>query len=460
MTFPLPLLVTAAGLAAVGAPLRAAGRRVGLPPAVSLLALGVACGPATLDLLPNAWLDERTTLSAAAFVVLLLRAGLGLSPGTLHAIAPAALRLGTVPVIAVAAVFTALAHALWFDSWAMSALAGVLVAAVSPAVILPTMLAHKDAGRGGPRHVPDLIMGQTLVNSMLAPVLLLGLLGVLTGSGPGPANALLVAPFALLAGAVVGFVAAGLLRADRVLGKAKVVPPARVALACGLLLAGGLALYFGCARVPWIEGVVATLALAAFTRQRLGDEPRALRHGLRRVWSVGEIFLFTNLGSALRLEALGNGRFVVVALLVLATALTVRVVVARALVRTTALREDEQRYVALAHVPKATIQAVYGAVPLLLFQRLRPDLVPDGEALLLLAVLAIVATAPLGAMALEHGARALDDAIPRPANARIARLPESALYVRPRPRTAPRTPAPLPPPSPPCPAAEPVGAAP
>ena len=63
----------------------------------------------------------------------------------------------------------------------------------------------------------------------------------------------------------------------------------------------------------------------------------------------------------------------------------------------------EQRYVALAHVPKATIQAVYGAVPLLI-RELRPDLVPDGETLLLLAVLAIVATAPLGAIVLEHGA--------------------------------------------------------
>ena len=454
----LLLLLTGAGLVAVGTPWRAALRRLGLPPAVSLLALGVAFGPAALDLLPPAWLGARTALSAAAFVVLLLRAGLGISPATLRRIAPAAFLLGIVPVLVEAGVFTTLVHALHFESWTMSALAGFLVAAVSPAVILPAMLARKDAGRGGPRHVPDLIMGQTLVNSMLAPVIILGLLGTLTSTSRGAPVAVLAAPLALVAGIAVGVVAAGVLRADRLLPH-PTASRRRAALAAALLLAAGLALHFGFSRVPWVEGVVATLALAVATRRRLGGEPRALRDTLRSVWGVGEIVLFANLGSAIRFEALGSGRLVLLALPVLAIALSVRVAFARVLARTTALQPDEQRYVALAHVPKATIQAVFGAVPLLTFEKLRPDLVPDGEALLLLAVLAIVATAPLGALALEHGARALDGVAPHPASTRITRLPESALYARPLPRTRPVMPASLPPDHP-ADAPEPVGAAP
>ena len=180
----LLLALTAAALVVVGTPWRAALRRLGLPPAVSLLVLGAAVGPAAWDVLPPAWLGARTALSAAAFVVLLLRAGLGISPAVLRRIAPAALLLGTVPVVVEAGVFTTLARALRFGSWPMSALAGFLVAAVSPAVILPAMLARKEAGRGGPRHVPDLIMGQTLVNSMLAPVVILGLLGAITSTAP------------------------------------------------------------------------------------------------------------------------------------------------------------------------------------------------------------------------------------------------------------------------------------
>ncbi len=399
MSPPFLLLLTGAGLVAAGAAWRAAGRRLGLPPAVSLLALGVALGPAGFDLLPPAWLEARTPLSAAAFVVLLLRAGLGISPDTLRRIAPAALLLGTGPVLVEAGVFTMLARALLFESWTMSALAGFLVAAVSPAVILPAMLAHKDAGLGGPRHVPDLIMGQTLVNSVLAPVVILGLLGAVTSATPGLTTALPLAALALLAGGILGVGAAGVLRIDR-LGR-------RPKLSAASLLAAGLLLHFGCARTPWIEGIVAVLALAVATRRRLGDEPRALRDALRHVWGVGEILLFTNLGSAIQLGALGEGRFLGIALGMLAVALAARIAVAHGLSSAT-LTRDERRYVALAHVPKATIQAVFGAVPLLTFERIRPDLVPLGEALLLLAVLAIVATAPLGAMVLQRAPGTLE----------------------------------------------------
>src|SRR5262245_11245924 len=215
----VPLLVASlAGLLAVGYPLRAVLRKVGVPPAVSLIALGVAVGPAAANLLPEYWLSARPTLSAAAFVVLLLRAGLGVSPKTLRAIAAPSLLLGLVPVAAELGIATVLCHELLFDRWSTSLLAGFLVAAVSPAVVLPMMLAHKDAGRGAPRAVPDLIMGQTIVNAVVAPA---GILLMLAAIAPVPGTIsawqrAAMLPLAITGGVAVGAAAAWALRIEQV----------------------------------------------------------------------------------------------------------------------------------------------------------------------------------------------------------------------------------------------------
>jgi Kef-type K+ transport system membrane component KefB len=388
-----------------------------VPPAVSLMVLGVLVGPAVLDLLPEAWLGHRTTLSAAAFVVLLLRAGLGMPPRALRVIAIPAILFGVVPAMAELGAVALLSRALLFDGWLLAALAGFLVAAVSPAVVLPTMLAQKDARRGGPRFVPDLIMGQTVVNAAIATAgirLVLEALAPVPG-GPGARAVLLALPVAVVVGGFLGAGIGTIFRIERLTGSGE--DPRRVCLTAAVLVSVGFVLYFGCRPVSWLDSVVATLMLGLALRRRLGRRERVLSDALRSVWGVAEIVLFVNLGSAIQLDALMDARVVLLALPVLAAALGVRLLVAHVMTRPTALLPGERRYVTLAHIPKATIQAVFGPLPYLTFVVLRPDLVADGQTLLLMAALAIVATAPVGAVALDRwGRRCLvENAEPRAA---------------------------------------------
>lgn len=407
------ILTTLALLAVLGFPVRGLLRRVGVPPAVSLMALGVALGSHVLGALPEGYTAVSGALSRAAFVVLLLRAGLALDPGTLRAILVPSVVFGVLPVVAEWACVVALSRAFLFDSWYIALLAGFLVAAVSPAVVLPTMLNVKDAGLGTRRLVPDRIMGQTVVNAFVAQT---GILLLVAAARPGAAAGaslwdLALLPVGVVGGMLVGAAAGGLLPLRALVGDAPRDPePRRVVSTWGvpaLVVVLGGAVYFGCTAVG-LESVFATLAVGSAVRWRLPRwEPR-LREQLRHVWSVAEIVLFVNLGAAIDLGEVGRGSIVLLILAVGAVALLARVAVARWLARRTDLEAGEQRYVAFAHVPKATIQAVFAAYPLHAFEAWGlAALIPDARILLIMGALAILATAPVGAVMLERTAARL-----------------------------------------------------
>ncbi|MAG57361.1 MAG: hypothetical protein CMJ83_13795 [Planctomycetes bacterium] len=407
------ILLTLVLLCAAGWPLRAALQRLHVPPAVSLMALGVVVGPPLLDLLPKEWLEAGSLLSKAAFVVLLIRAGLGLSNDALKAIAVPALLLGTIPVAAELLAVFGLARGVLFDRADVAILAAFLIAAVSPAVILPTMLTQKDLGRSAARFVPDRIMGQTVVNAFIAQTGILLLVDAVcpASSGDGWEDQLAFVPLALLGGLAIGIVGGLGYRADAILGSRDLQPSAgKVRLFCIALIGGGLAAYFGCAQLG-MESVFATLALGVMMRRRVDWCEPLLRGELAHFWRVAEIVLFANLGSQIELAKLADLGLVFLLLGIILAALAVRITIGFLLVQRTPLTTGERRYTAIAHLPKATIQAVFGAYPLKIFIERGDDpaLREVGNTLLVMAVLAIVVTAPLGAVLLDRlGARYLE----------------------------------------------------
>jgi NhaP-type Na+/H+ or K+/H+ antiporter len=410
--------LTLTGLCAAGWVLRAFLQRAHVPAAVSLMALGALLGPSILDLLPESWLGARSTLSRAAFVVLLLRAGLGLPVGRLRAVLVPALLFGTLPVAVEILGLAGLGRLALFDRLDMAVLSGFLIAAVSPAVILPTMLDQKDLGRGAPRLVPDRIIVQTIVNAFVAQTGILFLVDVICPpegwAGAGRALALL--PLSVAGGLAVGVGAGVFTRLEAALPGSGTPTPGRVRVIAFVALAIALAVYFGCGRFElaavhfgWgpfnLENVFAILALGVVLRRRLKVCERALRAELKRVWLVAEIVLFANLGSAIDLGKLSDPELVALLLAIVTAALTIRLVAAHLLSSATALTANESRYCTVAHVPKATIQAVFGAYPLSVFLERcgdQPALVDGGQTLVVMAVVAIVSTAPLGALLLDR----------------------------------------------------------
>jgi NhaP-type Na+/H+ or K+/H+ antiporter len=318
-----------------------------------------------------------------------------------------ALAFGTIPVAAELLALVGLGRIALFDRLDVAVLCGFLIAAVSPAVILPIVLDQKDLGRGAARLVPDRVIGQTVVNAFIAQTGILLLVEVICPleGWEGAGRALILLPLSVAGGLALGAGAGLLTRLDAALPRTGSPAAAgRVRFVALAALGIALAVYFGGARLG-LENVFATLAFGVVLRRRLESCERLLRAELKRVWLVAEIVLFVNLGSAIDLVKLSDLRLVTLLFAVVAAALVIRLVVAHLLGARTSLTRGERLYCTAAHVPKATIQAVFGAYPLTVFLERcsdQPRIVDDGHTLVVMAVLAIVATAPLGALLLDR----------------------------------------------------------
>jgi len=410
-TDALRLIVAFSALTAIGFVFRAAMRRLGVPPVVSLMALGMALG----GLLPEVWLSHRPSLSHAAFVLLLLRAGLMVSTETVRRVLVPAIAFGTIPVLAEILAVLGLSRLLLFDHFGICLLAAFIVAAISPAVILPIMIDQREQNRGAARMIPERIIGMTIVNAFVAQAGILVTLSMLDPETTVRTEVvrLMLLPLAVAGGLLLGSAIAWLTRIEWLLSSQWLLSsrgsPGRAVSGLSALLAliAALTVYFLSQRIG-TESVLATLALGVALRRRIEPWVDSVGDELKRIWSVAEIILFVNVGSYVDFTLLWSGPVVLWALVIVVGALLVRIGVAKLLVDRTILTSGERSYTVLAQIPKATIQAVFGAMPLAVFtSRGQYEFVPDGQVIVILAAVAIVATAPLGAVTLERRAEQL-----------------------------------------------------
>ncbi len=415
MTSPLAaalaIALALAGILAIGLPARTWLGRLHIPNPITLLTIGLLIGPGILDLLPDAYLAIDGYLSKAALVVILMRAGLGVSVELLRKVIVSALVLGTLPVAAECVALTVLTHATIFDSWRVALLAGFMIAAVSPAVVIPAMQRQKDLGIGAATSLPDRIMGLTLVNVLVAQMGIFVMIELTRRWEPVSSAVYRLAefPFDLLLG-ILGGCAVAWLIPRKLLGDASnagatSAPRRRAVFA--LVFAVALAVYFG-ATALGVESVLAVLAFAISLRSRVDWWDQELRSEWQALWMIAEIVLFITMGAHVQISQLGEGWIVIVLVGIVIAGVGVRLAVTSTVARVTQFPLDERHHLLVSQIPKATVQAVFGALPLKMFLDAgREPLYHDGANLLMLSVVSIVLTAPVGAWLIERSGRQL-----------------------------------------------------
>ena len=391
-TDPIWLVLQIATVLAVAVGLGHGAKRLGLPSLLGMIVGGALAANAVFPYLPA---PEELSLSAVSspgrlvvLAIVLLRAGLGLSRNDLRQAGGLAVGLGIVPMLGDAALVT-VGGVLLLDLSLGSALAlGFLVAAISPAIVIPGMIDLLGRRSGGARRVPTALLAGAPLDNIAAVAALGIVLDVVLSGGTSLAWTLARIPWSigggLAFGVTVGWLLVHLVR--RLGGPAWAKAGIVWVTACGLIpLSGSMGVSF----------VIAILCVGVTIRAIDAQLTETLSPSLASLWGVAQVVLFGFIGAALDLGPLAQTGLAALAIILLGQlgrAASVFVVTHPA-----RLRWRERWACVCSYLPKATIQAAFAGLPL-------DRGLADGAIMLSTAILAVVVMAPVGVVALRRGA--------------------------------------------------------
>lgn len=359
-----------------------------LPGLLGLLLAGILLGPYALDWIDPAMLAISADLREIALIVILVRAGLSLDLKDLRKVGRPAILMSFVPATFEIAGVLLLAPLLLGISLAQAAVIGTMLAAVSPAVIVPAMLKLMQLGYGQKQRVPQLVMAGATADDIYALVLFSSSLALLQG-GSLQLISLLNIPLAAVTGIVGGMITAMILHQIFLHLHMRDTIKVLLILAASFLLVGTES------RITTVipfSGLLAAMALGITFLRLRGDVARRISGKFTKIWVAAELILFVLLGAAVDVRYLLSAGPAAIA--VILGALLIRSLGTEISVFRSGLNRREKLFCNIAYMPKATVQAAVGAIPFTLG-------LPGGQLILSIAVLSIVLTAPLGAIAIE-----------------------------------------------------------
>lgn len=375
-------------------------QRLGLPRILGMLCTGIVLGPCALDLLDGSLLSISAELRQMALIIILLKAGLSLDPSDLKRVGRPALLMSFVPASCEILAFVLLAPALLGVTRAEAAVMGSVLAAVSPAVVVPRMVQLMETRYGSDKSIPQLIMAGASCDDIFVIVLFSTFTGMAQGEGVHAAD-LLGIPLSIILGVALGAAAGSLLahffeaayaHAHCVRNSIKVI----LVLSVSFLLMAVEARLKG--RIP-VSGLLSVVSMAGALR--LQSTPFVigrLSEKFGKLWLAAEAMLFVLVGAAVDVRYTLAAGLCAVAMIFLA--LLFRAFGVTLCLLGTALTARERLFCVIAYLPKATVQAAIGSVPLAMG-------LPCGPIVLSVAVLGILITAPLGAIGIDRSYRRL-----------------------------------------------------
>lgn len=370
-------------------------RRVRVPGLIGMLLVGVLLGPYALDALSPDLLAIGPDLRMMALIVILLRAGFELSRKTLHRVGGRVLLLAFVPATCEAVAIAFAAPRFLGLTFLESAILGSVLAAVSPAVVVPSMIRFIKERKGTAKHIPSMVMAAASVDDVYVIVAHSVVLGLYVGRQVNVAGQIVGVPISLALGVAVGL-AAGL-ALFRIFDRFNPRATKRV-LALIAVSALLVRLQYLLAPVVPFAALVSTMAIGFLILEKREAMAHEISAKLAKIWIFAEIVLFSMVGAQVDVSVAWHAGLAGAGLV--ATGLFFRALGVLLCMARSRLDLRERLFVVVAYSPKATVQAAIGSAPLLAMRAAGMDTAP-GELILAVAVLSIVLTAPLGAWAIS-----------------------------------------------------------
>lgn len=363
-------------------------QKLRLPPLLGMLIVGIVLGPYVLNWLDDSLLSISADLRQIALIIILTRAGLNLNISDLKKVGRPAVLMCFLPACFEILGMLVLAPPLLHISYLDAAIMGAVVGAVSPAVIVPKMLRLMEEGYGTKKSIPQLILAGASVDDVFVIVLFSSFTGLAKGESLSPwrfAEIPISILLGVLLGAALGLLLAFFFQKVHVRDSVKVL----LLLSFSFLL---VALEDALEGFVPISGLIAVMSLGIALQRKRDIVARRLSLKFSKLWVAAELLLFVLVGATVDLHyAYAAG---LSAVILIFGVLLFRMAGVWVCLFKTKLLFKERLFCVLAYMPKATVQAAIGSVPLSMG-------LSCGNIVLTVAVLAILITAPLGAFLID-----------------------------------------------------------
>ena len=360
-----------------------------LPSLLGMILTGILIGPYAFDLISEEILNISGDLREIALIVILMRAGLTIDLKDLKKVGRPAILMSLLPATCEIIGFAIFAPLFFQISTLDAIIMGTVIAAVSPAVIVPRMIHLIESGIGKKKSIPQLIMAGASVDDIYVIILFTAFINVSSG-GDFDFRTLVNVPVAIttgiLVGALIGLGMVWFFKAKHIRDTIKVL----ILLSVSFILV---------TLETWLDpymafsGLIAVMTLGATLAKTYPVLTKRLTGKFSKIWVGAELLLFVLVGATVQISYIPDIGFS--ALILIFIALGLRVIgVAISLIGSN-LNYKEKAFCAVSYLPKATVQAAIGAVPLSFGLK-------SGHLILTVAVLSILVTAPLGAILIDR----------------------------------------------------------
>lgn len=365
-----------------------------IPRIIGMLVTGILLGPCVLNWLSESILGISSELRQMALIIILLKEGLSLNLADLKKVGRPALMMSCVPASFEILAFVIFAPAILHISRVEAAVMGAVLGAVSPAVVIPRMVQLMETKYGTDQRIPQMIMAGASCDDIFVIVLFSTFTNMAQGGSAHVADFINI-PVSILLGIALGAVAGyGLsLFFETAYAKEHYVRNSmKVILILGMS-------FFLMSVETWLKGKVsvsgllAVVSMAAVIRIKcIPKVSKRLSEKFGKLWIAAEVILFVLVGAAVDIRYTMQAG--IAAVLMIFVGLMFRAVGVSLCMLGTKLNKKERLFCVIAYLPKATVQAAIGSVPLAMG-------LPCGQIVLSVAVLAILITAPLGAAGMD-----------------------------------------------------------
>lgn len=362
-----------------------------LPSLIGMMLLGMFIGPSYLNLVPQETLEISSIIKDTALVIVLFIGGLGISLSQIKQIGRPAVLLSAVPATLEGFTIAFLAMKFLGFTFIQGAILGFIIAAVSPAVLIPSMISLINRNVGQDKAIPQMLLVGASADDTIAITLFTTFLGIylqgVNGESISIASQLISIPIAILSSVVVAFI---LFKISKFC--LKNINKDYVKVVFVFIIALLMRQFEKTTHTEYFNSLLAVMIYGFFIRNYMQDSAKFILDKMNGLWKYGKLYLFSFVGMAINPTLVGE--YISIGVLILSISLTIRSIGVLIALIGTNLSAKERLFCVIAYLPKATVQSAKASIPLQMG-------VVGGEIMQAIAILSVLITAPIGAIGIR-----------------------------------------------------------